>query len=181
MSFKNIGNVEITDHSFSLIFHVLFLFIALSLLLVFIISKIETQVFQDQIDQRLTSIIPTTLSNNDKNGILKQLFKDKQSTLNDLKNFYSSNTNNTDTNNSYLKIIMIIIAVTLLLLILIPYLYLKFVGNYDVSLGKILTENLILFIFVGAFEAFFFFKFAKNYIPVLPSVFVNSVYQDIQN
>lgn len=180
MSFENVG-IDKTDYSFSLIFHVLFLFVALSLLLVFIISKIETQVFQEQIDERLTSIIPTTLSGSDNNGILKQFFKDKQSTLNDLSKFYSSNTNNTNTNNNYLKIIMIIIAVSLLLLILIPYLYLKFVGNYDVSMGKILTENLILFIFVGAFEAFFFFKFAKNYIPVLPSVFVNSVYKDIQN
>lgn len=171
-----------TEHSISLIFHILFLFVALSLLFVFYISKLETQIFQNEINDRLTSTIPSSLSKNDTFGIKKSYLKNNQTTLNDLKNYYSSNTNNTETNNKYLKIIMVIVSVNLLLFIILPYTYLKFVGNYhEISLGKLFLENLVLFIFVGGFEIFFFINYARNYVPVLPSVFVNNVYSDLQS
>lgn len=48
------------------------------------------------------------------------------------------------------------------------------------TLGKVLAENLIVFVFVGAIEVCFFLFVARNYVPVVPSLMMESTFNDIK-
>lgn len=52
---------------------------------------------------------------------------------------------------------------------LLMYAFLKLFMKYDLGIGGILLENVIIFSFVGVFEAYFFLHFASKYVPSPPS------------
>lgn len=50
-----------------------------------------------------------------------------------------------------------------------------------VPLWFIIIENLVIFLFVGIFEAYFFLDIGRKYVPVPPSFLINKLYDNIKN
>ena len=59
--------------------------------------------------------------------------------------------------------------------------WLKFRKTYKINIGYILLENIILFIFVGSFEYYFFTHFVTKYVPLLPSEVSSILLKKMQN
>ena len=171
--------IKITDNIFSLIFHALFLFVALSLLYVFIISKMETQAFKDEIGSQIVNNLPQQLAKQDKGKKLKLVLNSSSNSLDKLDKYYDQQTKETIAYNNGLKNMMVLIVIIFILSITLPYLFLRFTCNYKVPLGSIILENIILFIFIGLFEVFFFLKIARKYIPTPPSKLINKIIDNL--
>lgn len=171
----------LTDNLFSMIFHALFLFIALSSLYVFVISKMEQDVFKNEIGNKIKDILPDKLKEKDIDGILKKTLKDNEGSLKKLQEYYDKPEKETEIYNTGLTRMMILIIVIFIVSIILPYIFLKITCNYNVPLGSIILENIMLFIFIGGFELFFFLKIASKYVPTEPSTLVNRIIQDINN
>lgn len=165
------------DISFSLTLHVLLIFVALSILFIFVVSKVERQVFSDQIRDKLTPQITKALNKADTDGKYKVYVRNNMSEITQLRSAYSSDTKATSINNRYIRILMIVVASLIGACVVVPLFYLFFAAKYKFPFGLILLENVILFILIGVFEVLFFLKFARKYVPVLPSKFVDRVYQ----
>ena len=171
--------INITDNLFSLIFHALFLFMALSLLYIFVVSKIESKAFRNEIGSQIKNNLLQQLSKNDTNGNFKKVLQANSNSLEKLTKYYSSETKETIAYNNGLKNMMILIVIIFVLSIILPYLFLRFTCNYKVPLGSIILENVILFIFIGVFEVFFFLKIASKFVPTPPSTLVNEIIDNL--
>ena len=84
-------------------------------------------------------------------------------------------------NNYKLKLFGIAMIAGLLLLFIGLYLYYRFFLNLDVNLGHIFIENIVIFAFIGAIEAYFFINIASKYIPVTPDFVATTVLERIKN
>lgn len=82
--------------------------------------------------------------------------------------------------NTRLKWIGIVMIISLLVFLIGMYLYYRFVLKLDVHLGYILIENIIIFAFIGAIEAYFFLNIASKYIPVTPDFVATTVLERIK-
>jgi len=84
-------------------------------------------------------------------------------------------------NNYNLKLLSIAMIAGLLLLFIGLYLYYRFFLNLDVNLGHIFIENIVIFAFVGAIEAYFFMNIASKYIPTTPDFVETTILERIKN
>jgi len=167
-----------TAFCFNVLFHVLILFTILSALFTFVISKLEEKAFKNEIENALNNNFPDALQRYDKDGKFKNLLKNIS--LDKLKQLYLKPTESTTVYNSWLKRFMITIIVSLLLLIVISGLFLSFSCNQCLPIGSIIKLNLIIFLFIGIFEYFFFKNIAQNFIPAPPSLLITRVFDDLK-
>jgi hypothetical protein len=173
---------------FSLLFHALFLFVALSMLYLFVILPIERNAFNNEIKENINKFdIQTKIKNRldtldpTNRNLAISVIQNAQPLLKRYETFYSTPEPSAQLTNKYLVYLIITVIVILVLSIIVPYLFLKFSCSYDIPVGKIILENIILFIMVGVFEVGFFWYIARKYIPVQPSVFSNRIVDNIKN
>jgi hypothetical protein len=173
---------------FSLLFHALFLFVALSVLYLFVILPIERNAFNNEIKENINKFdIQTKIKNrlneldpNSRNLAITAI-QTAQPLLKRYEDFYNTPELSTQITNKYLVYLIIAIIIIFILSILLPYLFLRFSCNYTLPIGEIIMENILLFILVGSFEIGFFWYIARKYIPVQPSTFSNRVVENIKN
>jgi hypothetical protein len=82
--------------------------------------------------------------------------------------------------NNRLKLVGLGMIIGLATALLISYVYFRWVRKYDISLREIIVENIVIFIFVGAVEYFFFTRIAAKYIPVTPEYVSTSILDRIK-
>lgn len=166
-----------TDLALSLLFHGLFLFIALCGLYLGYISKVQEQVLHDQVKQNLEKVVdnlPEDTETTNTMFTLAPIFKNLST------KYYNIGTSATVINNTRVHNMMILTAVSLALFILIPYLFLKFSCKKKVGIMHIILENFIFFACIGAFELYFFKTVIFKYVPVMPSVFKQAFYDSVR-
>lgn len=83
-------------------------------------------------------------------------------------------------NNKKLRWIGVAMIASLLALLIGMYLYYKLVKGYDVHLGRIFMENIVIFTFIGIVEFVFFTKIAAKYVPVTPDFVATSLLERIK-
>lgn len=88
-----------------------------------------------------------------------------------IENLIDQHNDYSDKNNSDLTRNLIILICSIIILIIVLY---YMVGKkYNISMGNLLLENIILFILIGSYEYYFFTTYALNYAPFSPSEVVN--------
>lgn len=166
-----------TDLSLSLLFHALFLFLALCGLYLGYISKVQEGVLHDQVKQNMEKIVqelPEDEQTINTMFTLRPIFKNLST------KYYNSSTSATEINNKRVQNMMILTGVALLLFIVFPYLFLRFSCKKNVSVRYIILENIVFFACIGAFELYFFKTVIFKYVPVMPSTFKQAFYESVK-
>ena len=159
---------KIFNVSTNIYVHVIFLFAILSVLFIFIISKLSTKVINTEIIHMVNEKLSETYAN--LNNTEKQNTKNMLNIipLELLTRYYTRPDKVKETNNKLLfnKILMLLIVLILVLFIIIGIAKLL---CHNLPLKHILIENIIIFTGIGIVEFAFFYFIIFNYIPTKPS------------
>lgn len=158
--------------------HILILFTFLSLFFFMYVSKIETGAFQNEIGDNLEKSVTDILDRN-RNKVLPTLNRIRPG-LNQLQNTYSMPMKYSTEKNRLLRFTSIFIALLLLCAILSIVITLKFDCGKDSGIWHIIIENVIVFIFIGIVEYWFFTNIAIKYIPTSPSLMVDTMIDTVK-
>ena len=74
----------------------------------------------------------------------------------------------------YISLILFIITFTLII-------FIKYSCNSCINLTKLLLENILTFAFIGFIEFWFFTNYAAKFIPAVPSLLINSAFENIKS
>ncbi len=85
---------------------------------------------------------------------------------------------NTTYNNGLVTPLAIVITFILIMIIVIYYIYKNSCGKCP-KIFTLVGENLLLFSIIGIIEYMFFTKFASNYIPIKPSLIIQTVNESL--
>jgi hypothetical protein len=166
-----------TSLAFNILLHMFILFLFLSLLFKIFISKLETSKFQDEMASLIDENTTDALNNYSlTHADLKSNIKNNANLLNTLNQMYSVPDPVTNNNNDWVMSFDNVMLVLIALSILIVLCFLYFSCKKCINLKEVLLENLIIFACVGVIEYVFFTQIAFNYIPVPPSLLINTVY-----
>lgn len=168
--------------------HVTILFLALTLLFWFVISRTErsamTKEFKNQIDSNLPAALQS--ANISSGGSLKVALEPTLPALELMSQQIENDTleDNVDSYNNMLLYIALLIFVIFLSIIASSLITTKLMGNVK-NLGKkyafVIFENVVVFLFIGAIEFTFFQQVASKFVPVKPSFLVNRLIEDLKN
>lgn len=145
---------------FSIVLHIFLLFSFLSIFFWTIISDLETKTLYNEIFNGLDNILKDV-------NIPKDLFTDD--VYNYLKARFSGQDITLTKNNDLLFKFNITIIVLLFVIVLVTYFVKYFICGQSMEIGTIIIENVIVLIFVGLIEYYFFTDFASKYVPIKPS------------
>lgn len=159
--------------------HVTILFTILSLFFMFYISKISSRAINDEvgmnIDKYLTpvlqkqiSMIPNiqSLAQNVQFDNVKKIFEEQSAAIQE--------------NNSWLFQTIVLVDIVLILFLIFTVFILRYSCGVCVPLKEIFKMNATVFTFIGIVEYLFFTQIALNYVPVEPSILVNSFIDNIK-
>ena len=99
---------------------------------------------------------------------------------NNLINEYSSENNLIKIHNDYVENNAFYLSIILLIITSVLIILDKLSNISCINLTKLLTENLLTFIFIGFIEYWFFINYAFKYIPVKPSLLISSFIDNIK-
>jgi uncharacterized protein involved in cysteine biosynthesis len=170
--------ITVSELVVNIILHILILFSILSLLFWLIIRKLETNSLTDEVSNNISQYfdnLKNNLSETDKKNA-KNIIGDNNKILDILKDIYSKPSQNNIINNNWLLYSNILYILLILGILLCIVLTIRLVCNYNTfPFWHIVKENMIIFLFVGLIEVFFFFNIALKYIPTKPSLLINSI------
>ena len=183
-----------TAFSINVVFHVLVLFTALTLLFKFVISPTEVDALQGNVNSLLSQNMATVLANGNtaSNNTLKPLLQTLQPELEFLSSTYQGSSDAVRIQNQWIFgaaffIIGILVAVLLTMLLTLRT---SCRGNTSKLMLSgwppgILLENFLIFMVIGGAEYGFFSLVASKYVPVMPSEILTDVItytkQEFQN
>lgn len=158
--------------------HAVILFTILTVLFLNLISKLAGDAFKKTLNRSLDNTIPQALKNNDPNGIIKTFLK--KIPLDNFRRIYSEPEPVTQAKNEGIRNIMIFCVVFGIVTFFGSCLLLYLSCGKVVPFSFIFIENLVIFTFVGLFEAYFFLSIGKKYVPVPPSFLINRLYSNLK-
>lgn len=154
----------------SILVHVLILFTFLSLFFFFFVSKIEERTFQnemgDMIDDNMKKILTPDIKN-----YLSQYTP----VLQKVQSLYSEPDRYVQENNRWIKISAIFVVVFLLSIITTILIF----QCSHISMGGIISENIVTFLCIGIVEYWFFTNIAIKWIPTSPSLMIDKMFSSI--
>lgn len=173
-----------TAFSVNVVFHVLVLFTALTLLFKFVVSPTEVDALQGNVNnlisQNLSSVLAT--GNTTSNGALKPLLQALEPELQVLATTYEGPSDAVRIQNQWIFgaayfIIGILVAVLLTMLLTLRTSCRGNTTKLMVSAWPpgILLENLLIFAVIGGAEYGFFSLVASKFVPVMPSEILTDV------
>jgi len=149
-----------TNLFFSVSLHVLLLFIFLTIFYWTVITQTEKRSLYSEINNSIQNNLSGI--NIPKNSFTEDIF-------NYSKAYYSGNDSNVLRNNRTVFKFNIVIII-LIFLIFLTTIFVRYITcNKSISFLEIIIENIIVLIFVGGIEYYFFMNIASKYVPVLPS------------
>ena len=154
-----------TSFAINSLLHITILFCFLSILFVFIISKLTRETITNELNKEIEDIIGNQIKN------ISPEFKTALNKIpySKLKNVYSEESEYVRINNKWLLSVIISINIILFTILIFFIVVLKYSCDQSIPIFKILIENIILFSFIGMVEYKFFINIASKYIPSLPS------------
>jgi len=165
-------------------FHILLLFSALLVLFLFVIAPKEKKVLETQLTHAIDNHVPQFLADADarSGGTLKPALANADQELEVLQVAYSEEDEATRNFNWILIVGALGFLVTLIGIILAMVLTLKVAAR--VSMGRfmaaVVTENVILFAFIGLVEYLFFVHVSSKYVPILPYEIAKVIQEDFK-
>ena len=165
--------------------HILVLFGFLTAFFMFFVSKIETEVLNEQLKSVIESQLKSNLKKGDTDQNLKRMLNtpELQEVLKKLTKEYSTPDKTTTEWNKWLFKLSVTIVVALLVLVLTMWLTLSLSCDRCVNGAHIFWENLVIFGCIGFVEYLFFTKIAIKFIPAPPSYlsaqFFDSIKKDL--
>lgn len=141
------------------------------------VSHLSENVYRKQIKTAVQTLMGNVLENVSDDS-LRGLNVSKLATY-----YASTPTRAHDIQNYWLQTVTIIFIVVLVVSLVLIVLLLKYgcaacVGQ---PLKELLIQNAVIFMFVGAMEAGFFLLIARYYVPVKPSLLMQSALQDAKD
>jgi len=173
-----------TSFAVNVVFHVVVLFTALTLLFQFVISPTEVDALQGNVNNLLSQNLPPTLSsaNTSSSGALKPLLQSLQPELEVLAGIYQGPSDAVRVQNQWIFgaayfIIGILVAVLLSMLLMLR---MNCKGDVTKLMFSgwppgVVLENLLIFMVIGGAEYGFFSLVASKYVPVAPSEILTDV------
>ena len=161
-----------TEKLVNILLHVLILFTILSVIFWLVISKVESKSITDELNNNINNYLDTFNGNES----METFSNDFSEPLSVLENMYSDPDEVTETNNSWLfktNMLYILILVVIIASILLTMRYTC--GITDFPILHILKENMVIFLFIGIVEVWFFLNIGMKFIPTKPSMIVNNV------
>lgn len=161
------------NNAINLLFHVLILFMFLTGLFFLIISREEKETMEKQYDKAIKTGVEKFLSEIDewsqKFGMPLDWEKVKQTGV-DLQKENKDSSQKVVKNNKNLLILCVGIVAALFISIIFTYVYYRDYREYKIDIKHILIDNIIVFMFVGAIEYWFFLNVASKFVPVTPDI-----------
>jgi predicted PurR-regulated permease PerM len=161
---------ERINHTINIAIHVLILFIFLTLFFFYYVSRISKRnikkAFSDIIDKKINELLTETNKWNEKIDIVSVDWNEVNNLADDIILNSQKEIPEIVENNNRLKYISIIIIFCMILGIFILYFYYKYMKGYDIPVGYIIYENIIILSLIGTIEFLFFTKIASKYIPI---------------
>ena len=145
---------------FSVVLHIFLLFTFLSIFFWTVIADLESNTLYNEIYNGLNDLLKDI-------HISKDIYTDD--VYNYLKAFFSGENIALNKNNNLLFQFNATIIVLLLFIVLATYFVRHFICGQELNVTSIIIENIIVLIFVGLIEYYFFNHFASKYVPVMPS------------
>ena len=169
----NISDEWIVD----IFIHLVILVLVLSVAFWMFIAPMEKKEFSRQIKEQISNSMKGAFNN------LKQTDIEHLSHINFdiLSKYYSRPDKTTQVYNSWLKKSNIILVIVLLFSLGLVWALLSFSCQKCVPIGRILLENIALFVCIGAVEVVFFLKVASKFIPVKPSYMARQFVEDLKS
>lgn len=168
------------NFSMNLFVHVIFLFTILSVLFIFIISKLSSE----SINNELIDII-----NDNVNDHYKKLNEEQKDTFRNLLNvmpldklsrFYSQPEKVRETNNKHvftsMKLTLFLLLILLVIIVIVARLL-----CHRIPMKHIIIENIIIFSGIGLVEFLFFKNIVLKYVPVKPSFIISYLFDSVKN
>ena len=173
-------NGQVIDIGINVIFHMAILFSILSIFFIFYASKIISQAFERELNSMIKQNINKTLNKlpNNQQETIKAILGPVD--FSRIIKYYSQTDKTVKVYNDWLFKTVIIVNILLFILVVLVITTANKLC-YDVNLGHLLTENLIIFTGIGIIE-FAFFKFiALRYVPAPPSLMIKTIISSLQN
>lgn len=167
-----------------IITNVLLMFLVLSVLFVLVISKIETNAYQGEIENQLHDSINKYLDqeNTSTSGNLKSNLKLVLSKINIDKLIESEGSigNKSQISNKWLFTLIYTCIGFLVAIFIIFCLTIQYIPGREFYLWRKVGWSLVIFGFVGVCEATFFIKIAKKFVPTPPSTLINAIVDQLK-
>ena len=169
----------------NVVMHVAILMAILTIFFDLVISKTIKTAFSEEINNAISENLPGALdkANVSSNGqactALKSVSK-PNGPVDKLKEYYKEPSAEVTNNNRYVTDTALGLSVSMAIMFCIIYTLLRISCGYCMTLPTLLLENFIIFIFVGAVEYFFFMEVATKYVPVAPSLLVESFINNLK-
>lgn len=162
-----------TISSLNIVLHMMILFTFLSIFFFAYISKVEEQTFKDEIGGLLEKSIMNAMQAH-KEQITPVVHQIKPALVY-IQNQYSTPERVTLRTNIMIKFLAAFTVLLLLCIFITIVLTSILECKHSVPVGKLVIENVILFIFVGIVEYMFFTNIAIKYIPSPPTLLVKTI------
>jgi len=160
-----------TEFNINIIIHIVILFTFLTVFYFLFASNLAREHFNDEIEKLIKSNINnfTDKLTLEQRNILKIVLNYDYK----LKNRYSMPDAYVEEHNRWIKnsAIELIVYSIILLVVVLSIIYYKTPG----VIINMLVENIIIFIFIGIVEYFFFMNVALKYVPASPSLLVRTL------
>jgi hypothetical protein len=168
---------RITNINFNvdLFMHFIILFSFLTILFIYLISKLSTNAFNGEVGHLLKDIIHKNTEKMKKDPSFEN--NSKLLPLDKLHKMFNKQDPTVKTHNEAIIRLIVTINILLWLFFIVLILVLKYNTDSNLNLKEIIFENLVLFAFVGFVEYLFFTKIALKFIPVEPS-FISKQFLD---
>ena len=168
---------RITNINFNvdLFMHFIILFSFLTILFIYLISKLSSDAFNGEVGHLLKDIIHKNTEKMKKDPSFEN--NSKLLPLDKLHKMFKNQEPTVKTHNEALIRLIVTINALLWLFFIVLLLVLKYNCDSNLNLKEIIFENLVLFTFVGFVEYLFFTKIALKFIPVEPS-FISKQFLD---
>lgn len=156
----------------NIILHVFVLFLALTMLYIFVISPLESSTLQGEVDDKLTEALQSTwnATNPEAQTVIGNAIYVAMPALDRAALVYSKPDEKRKANNQNVFIRAGLISFFLLVLFIIVAAVLASCHvNLASHIKHVLGENAIIFIIIGVVEFMFFTFVAKKFVPTMPS------------
>lgn len=172
-----------TKLALNVVFHVFILFMALTLLYMFVVAPKESSSLQKEVDREVASAVHGALASQSDQAKVRALLKGAEPALTSMKSMYvGKDPARVAENKTTIGLAWAIIAglaITFAVSVVI------LVHGSGVDMGKpvahIVGENVIVFLIVGAAEYLFFKYVGSTFIPVKPSTVSGEALKALQH
>ena len=153
----------------------------LSALYWIILSQIEISAFKGEIENVVQTGVTNALTQYDTNGEIKTLIQQSNGPLTQLQAVYAQPDVRQTVNNQWLFVANCIVLTFIFVILILYYILVKYVARKDMKVWSIVKENIITFLLVGSFEAFFIMFYVTKNVPTLPSYITTYTVSEVKS